>query len=71
MLPGEIRGISANGAWGTAGIVQHENFKPQLRCCGAHIGLEVAVVLGGVQYPAGTWLTVDADLQWRVVSSWD
>jgi hypothetical protein len=45
--------------------------RPQIQCYGTKITLKVAVTLEGRNYPPGTKLTVDKDLHWVEVLSWD
>lgn len=42
-----------------------------IRCPGTKVTLLAAVTLDGVRYDEGTLLTVDAEGNWVVVSSWD
>jgi hypothetical protein len=67
----QLIGVSADGKWTTSGIVQYRNHVPQLRCYGTRVELKIPVIFGGVQCAAGTKLTVDKDLNWIPVSSWD
>ena len=45
--------------------------KDLLRCYGSKVTLEVPVTLDGKTYETGTKLTVDKNLNWIEVSSWD
>lgn len=67
----DVTAVSTTGQWSTAGIVDYRQGKPQLQCLGTKVTLKVPAVLGGVQYDAGTLLTVDKDGRWIAVKSWD
>jgi hypothetical protein len=45
--------------------------KNLLKCYGSKVTLEVPVSLDGKTYKAGTKLTMDKNLNWIEVSSWD
>ena len=66
-----VTAVSPSGQWTTAGIVAHRNGKPQLQCLGTKVTLKVPAVASGIQYDAGTLLTVDKDGRWISVTSWD
>ena len=67
----DVTGVSPSGEWRTMGIVDYVNFKPQLQCLGTRVTLKISLAVGGVQYDAGTMLTVDKDQKWIAVTSWD
>lgn len=67
----DVTGVSPSGEWRTMGIVDYVNFKPQLQCLGTRVTLKISLAVGGVQYDAGTLLTVDKDQKWIAVTSWD
>ena len=66
-----VTAVSPSGQWSTAGIVEHRKGQPQLQCLGTKVTLAVPAVAGGVQYDAGTLLTVDKNGRWVAVKSWD
>ena len=47
------------------------NNKPQVQCYGTKVKLNVSVIIDGKTYQAGAKLTVDKDMNWIEVSSWD
>jgi len=51
--------------------IEIKNSVPQIQCFGAKITLQVEVSIDGQVYPPGTKLTVDKDLNWIAVSSWE
>ena len=67
----DVTGVSPSGGWQTMGIVDYRNFQPQLQCFGTRVTLKISLAVGGVHYDAGTKLTVDKDLKWIAVESWD
>jgi hypothetical protein len=67
----DVTAVSPTGQWSTAGIVDYRQGKPQLQCLGTRVTLKVPAVVGGMQYDAGTFLTVDKDGRWISVKSWD
>lgn len=66
-------GETADGwRFGGGGTLSIRNGAYTYHCYGAKITLDIATTWDdGVAYPAGTLLTVDADLNWIAVSSWD
>jgi hypothetical protein len=67
----DVTGVSPTGEWQTLGIVDYRNHLPQLQCLGTKVTLTVPATVGGMRYGAGTKLTVDKDLKWIAVESWD
>ena len=67
----DVTSVSPTGAWQTLGIVDYRTHKPQFQCLGTRVTLKVPVTAGGIQYEAGTLLTVDKDGRWIAVKSWD
>lgn len=62
----------SDGGWKVKGTVSIRNGKFTYHCYGAKITLEIDTTWDdGTDYPAGTLLTVDADLNWVPVASWD
>ena len=53
------------------GVVDYRQGQPQLQCLGTRVTLKIPLAVGGVQYDAGAKLTVDKDLKWIAVESWD
>jgi ankyrin repeat protein len=60
-----------DGQWTTLGIVEYYKHEKQQKCYGIKVVLKVPVTIDGVVYKAGTKLTVDKDLRWTEVASWD
>jgi hypothetical protein len=52
-------------------IVEVINGKMAFHCYGTKITLEVPASINGITYQAGTKFTVDKDMNWIEVSSWD
>ena len=67
----DVTGVSSSGGWQTMGVVDHRQGQPQLQCLGTRVTLKIPLAVGGVQYDAGAKLTVDKDLKWIAVESWD
>jgi len=55
---------------GSKGI-EIKNSIPQIQCFGTKITLRIEVSVNGQVYPPGSKLTVDKDLKWIAVSSWE
>lgn len=69
-----LDGIAGNGAWFLNGDIQIKDNQMQVKCYGTKITVNVDggdVVIDGVMYAKGALLTVDKDLNWIEVSSWD
>ena len=66
-----IEKVEPDGAWWIRGDFEIRQGVKQIQCYGTRVTLEVAVTLDGKEYPAGTKLTVDKDLNWIEVSNWD
>lgn len=67
-----MKSVSPNGTWELEGNADVVNGRTEIKCYGTKVTLAVfATVKGGRSYPSGTKLTVDKDLNWIVVSSWD
>jgi hypothetical protein len=65
--------VTPDGKWDVSGgpICSCEG-TPFFKCYGAKITISGnSVTIDGTTYPPGTKLTVDKDLQWIEVSSWD
>jgi len=71
----EVTGTDEGGEWSLRGTVDMmltaDGLEPMIRCYGTRITLGVDLVIEGAAFPAGTLLTVDGDLHWIEVSSWD
>jgi ankyrin repeat protein len=67
----DVTGVSPTGQWQTMGAVDYRKGQPQLQCLGTRVTLKVSAAVGGVQYDAGTMLTVDKDQRWIAVKSWE
>lgn len=67
----DVTSVSPTGAWQTFGVVDYRNHEPQFQCLGTRVTLKVPVTVGGIQYDAGTLLTVDKNGRWVAVKSWD
>jgi hypothetical protein len=67
----DVISVTPTGGWETLGIVDYRSHVPQLQCLGTRVTFKVPADAGGVRYEAGTKLTVDKDLRWVVVESWD
>jgi hypothetical protein len=71
----EVTGTDEDGEWSLRGTVDMmlaaEGLEPMIRCYGTQITLGVDLVIEGTAFPAGTLLTVDGDLHWVEVASWD
>jgi len=57
--------------WLLDGDIEFRDSQMMVKCYGTKITADMAVTIDGTTYPAGTMLTVDEDLNWIVVSSWD
>ncbi len=57
--------------WTVIGTVEFREGKHLIKWYGAKVTLNVSAVLEGKNYKPGTKLTVDKDLKWIEVSSWD
>lgn len=57
--------------WLISGTVEIANGQEQIQWYGTKITLKIPITLEGRNYPPGTKLTVDKDLHWIEVSSWD
>ena len=55
---------------GQAGI-EISNSQLQVQCYGTKVTLKIPLVIDGIDYPSDTKLTVDKDMEWIEVSSWD
>lgn len=69
-----LEGISANGSWLLNGDIQIKDNQMQVKCYGTKITVNVEggdVIIDGALYSKGALLTVDKDLNWIEVSSWD
>ncbi len=69
-----LEGISANGTWFLNGDIQIKDNQMQVKCYGTKITVNVEggdVIIDGVIYAKGALLTVDKDLNWIEVSSWE
>ena len=66
-----VVGLDAGGDWLVRGSIEIRDSKFMIKCYGTKVTLEVADTVDGVRYPAGTKLTVDKNLDWIEVSSWD
>lgn len=69
-----LEGISANGSWLLNGDIQIIDNQMQVKCYGTKITVNVEggdLILDGVIYAKGALLTVDKDLNWIEVSSWE
>jgi len=69
-----LEGISANGSWLLNGDIQIKDNQMQVKCYGTKITVNVEggdVIIDGVMYAKGALLTVDKDLNWIEVSSWE
>lgn len=51
--------------------IEMYNFKLQVQCYGTKITLDIPITIDGQTYKAGAKLTVDKNLNWIEVSSWD
>jgi hypothetical protein len=66
-----VVGLSAEGNWLVTGRIQIWDGQFVIKCYGTKVTLDVADTVDGIRYPAGTKLTVDKNLDWIEVSSWD
>lgn len=69
-----LEGIGGNGSWLLNGDIQVKDNQMQVKCFGTKITVNVEggdVIIDGVIYSKGALLTVDKDLNWIEVSSWD
>jgi hypothetical protein len=60
-----------NGEIVVKGDIDIFDGKQRVRWYGTKVTAETAVTVEGVTFPAGALLTVDKDLNWIEVSSWD
>lgn len=67
----DVTAVSPTGQWTTMGLMQYRNHVPQLKCLGTRITLKVPLVADGIKYDVDTKLTVDKNLKWIAVESWD
>ncbi len=63
-----IEAVTADGDWKLNGTF---DFQAGYECYGTKITANVLVEIGDQTYEPGTKLTVDKDLQWVEISSWD
>ncbi|MDH4180112.1 MAG: hypothetical protein OEV33_06335, partial [Armatimonadota bacterium] len=66
-----IEGVSDDGNMLCGGTFDIRNNKTLVRWYGAKVTVSVEVELGGKTYQPGAKLTVDKNLNWIEVSSWD
>lgn len=69
-----LEGIGGNGSWLLNGDIQIKDNQMQVQCYGTKITVNVEggdLVLDNVMYSKGALLTVDKDLNWIEVSSWE
>ncbi|MCQ3939253.1 MAG: hypothetical protein DPW18_19750 [Chloroflexi bacterium] len=69
-----LDGIADNGRWLLNGEIQIKDDQMQVKCYGTKITVNVEggdVIIDGVIYSKGALLTVDKDLNWIEVSSWE
>jgi hypothetical protein len=69
-----LDGIAGNGSWLLNGEIQIKDNQMQVKCYGTKITVNVEggdVIIDGVMYSKGALLTVDKDLNWIEVSSWE
>lgn len=66
----EITGGDDNGLM-LSGTISMQNMKFVYKCYGTKLTAKVEITLGGITYATGTKLTVDKDLNWIEVSSWN
>lgn len=66
-----LEAVGQGGSWLLDGDVEYRASKALIKCYGTKITLKVPVTLEGKTYPPGTKLTVDKNLHWIEVSSWD
>lgn len=69
-----LEGIGGDGSWLLNGDIQIKDNQMQVKCFGTKITVNVEggdVIIDGVVYSKGALLTVDKDLHWIEVSSWD
>ena len=66
-------GVTAVGddGWRVKGTVDIREGKTLIKWYGAKVTLNVSAVLEGKNYKPGTKLTVDKDLKWIEILSWD
>lgn len=66
-----VKSVSPDGTWNLDGNADFVNGRTAIKCYGTKITLAVPLTIKGKTYPSGTKLTVDKDLNWIAVSSWD
>lgn len=69
-----LEGIGGNGSWLLNGDIQIKDNQMQVQCYGTKITVNlegVDLILDNVIYSKGALLTVDKDLNWIEVSSWE
>lgn len=63
--------IDTSGNWRMSGSIEIINDKPQIKCYGTKITVNISAKIEGRIYEPETKLTVDENLDWFIVSSWD
>jgi hypothetical protein len=69
-----LEGIAGNGSWLLNGDIQIKDNQMQVQCYGTKITVSMEggdVIIDNVMYSKGALLTVDKDLNWIEVSSWE
>lgn len=69
-----LEGIGGNGSWLLNGDIQIKDNQMQVQCYGTKITVNVEggdLIINNVMYSKGALLTVDKDLNWIEVSSWE
>ena len=67
-----IEGVGAGEEnWLLQGEVEYRDSQPLVKCYGTQITANVSVTIENKTYPPGTKLTVDKDLNWVEISSWE
>ncbi len=67
-----IEGVGAGEEnWLLKGDVEFRDNQMLVKCYGTKITVNVSVTIGNKSYAPGTKLTVDKDLNWIEVSSWE
>ncbi len=63
--------VMPNGTWLLNGTTEFRNNKMMVKCYGTKITIGIHIEIDGKTYEPGTKLTVDKDINWVQVSSWD
>ena len=66
-----LESVTANGTWLLNGSTEFRDNKMLVRYYGTKITVGIRVEIDGKTYEPGTKLTVEKDLNWIQVSSWD